>query len=69
MDIEIQIILNLIPILGAMIGVYVTLTNEVERLRGRIYSLEADRDEVKLLVKECIEGIQELKILLAKKGI
>mgnify|MGYP003111858531 CR=1 FL=1 len=69
MDIEIQIILNLIPILGAMIGVYVTLTKEVERLRGRIYSLEADRDEVKLLVKECIEGIQELKILLAKKGI
>jgi|TARA_Y100000361_G_C11027190_1_gene272776 hypothetical protein len=69
MDIEIQIILNLIPILGAMIGVYVTLTKEVERLRGRIYSLEADRDEVKLLVKECIEGIQELKILLAKKGL
>ncbi len=69
MDIEIQIILNLIPILGAMIGVYVTLTKEVERLRGRIYSLEADRDEVKLLVKECIIGIQELKILLAKKGI
>jgi hypothetical protein len=52
-----------------MIGVYVTLTKEVERLRGRIYSLEADRDEVKLLVKECIEGIQELKILLAKKGL
>tara|TARA_R100000781_G_scaffold53627_1_gene35042 strand:+ start:3096 stop:3305 length:210 start_codon:yes stop_codon:yes gene_type:complete len=69
MDIEIQIILNLIPILGAMIGVYVTLTKEVERLRGRIYSLEADRDEVKLLVKECIDGIQELKILLAKKGL
>ena len=69
MEIEIQIILNLIPILGAMIGVYVTLTKEVERLRGRIYSLEADRDEVKLLVKECIDGIQELKILLAKKGL
>lgn len=53
----------------AVIGVYVGLTTKVERLRGRVYNLEADRDEIKCLVKECIEGIHELKVLLAKKGI
>tara|TARA_R100001163_G_scaffold2920_2_gene4411 strand:+ start:1271 stop:1480 length:210 start_codon:yes stop_codon:yes gene_type:complete len=69
MEIEIQIILNLLPILGAMIGVYVALTREIEKLKGRVYSLESDRKELKVLVKECVEGINELKILIAKKGI
>lgn len=64
-----QILLSLIPSLGAVIGVYVGLTREVERLKGRVYNLEADRTELKKLVKECIEGIQELKILIARKGI
>jgi hypothetical protein len=69
MDITLQIIVTLIPSLLAVVGVYVNLTREVERLRGRVYSLESDRDEVKLLVKECIDGIHELKVLLAKKGL
>ena len=69
MEIIIQTLISLIPSLLAVVGVYVNLTREVERLRGRVYNLESDRDEVKQLVKECIEGIQDLKVLLAKKGI
>tara|TARA_R110000765_G_scaffold336287_2_gene426680 strand:- start:273 stop:482 length:210 start_codon:yes stop_codon:yes gene_type:complete len=69
MEIIIQTLISLIPSLLAVVGVYVNLTRDVERLRGRVYSLESDRDEVKQLVKECIEGIHELKVLLAKKGI
>ena len=64
-----QTLITLVPSLLAVVGVYVNLTREVERLSGRVYNLESDRDELKLLVKECIEGIQELKILLAKKGL
>ena len=64
-----QTLISLIPSLLAVVGVYVNLTRDVERLRGRVFSLESDRDEVKQLVKECIEGIQDLKVLLAKKGI
>jgi len=64
-----QTLITLVPSLLAVVGVYVNLTRDVERLSGRVYNLESDRDELKLLVKECIEGIQELKILLAKKGI
>jgi|TARA_R110000744_G_scaffold46833_4_gene103378 hypothetical protein len=69
MDTITQTLITLIPSLLAVVGVYVNLTRDVEKLRGRVYSLESDRDELKQLVKECIEGIQELKILLAKKGI
>ena len=69
MDIEIQIILNLLPILGGMIGVYVALTREIEKIKGRVYSLESDRKELKTLVKECVEGINELKVLIARKGL
>ena len=69
METIIQTLISLIPSLLAVVGVHVNLTREVERLRGRVYNLESDRDEVKQLVKECIEGIQDLKVLLAKKGI
>ncbi len=64
-----QTLISLIPSLLAVVGVYVNLTRDVERLRGRVYSLESDRDEIKQLVKECIEGIHDLKVLIAKKGL
>tara|TARA_R110002012_G_scaffold197522_2_gene366099 strand:+ start:23568 stop:23777 length:210 start_codon:yes stop_codon:yes gene_type:complete len=69
MDVMLQTAISLIPSLLAVVGVYVNLTKEVERLRGRVHNLESDRDEVKTLVKECIDGIHELKVLIAKKGI
>ena len=63
------ILIALIPSIGAIIGVYVNLQTEITKVKSRVYNLEADRDEIKCLVKECIEGIHELKILLARKGI
>jgi hypothetical protein len=69
MNEAIMIIASVLPSLGAVVGVYVSVTRDVEKLKGRVYSLESDRDEVKLLVKECIDGIHELKVLLAKKGL
>jgi len=63
------ILAALIPSVGAVVGVYVNLTKEVEKMKGRIFSLENDRDELKLLMKECIDGIHELKVLIARKGL
>lgn len=62
-------ILALLPSLIAAVGVWVSLNNEVAKLKGRIYRLESDNDELKTMLKECVEGIHELKILLAKKGM
>lgn len=61
-------LITLVPALVAIIGVWVNLNGEVAKLKGRVYRLESDQNELKAMLKECVEGIQELKILLAKKG-
>tara|TARA_R100001460_G_scaffold14991_2_gene33413 strand:- start:168 stop:371 length:204 start_codon:yes stop_codon:yes gene_type:complete len=60
---------TLLPSLTAAVGVWVTLNQEVAKLKGRVYRLESDQSELKGMLKECVEGIHELKVLLAKKGM
>ena len=62
-------LITLVPSLLAAIGVWVSLNSEVAKLKGRVYRLENDQNELKTMLKECVEGINELKLLLAKKGI
>ena len=64
-----DLLINLIPSLFAAVGVWVSLNSEVAKLKGRVYRLENDQSELKGMLKECVEGINELKLLLAKKGI
>jgi hypothetical protein len=66
---EMEIVVTLIGPLLALVGVWVSLNSEVAKLKGRVYRLENDQSELKLMLKECVEGINELKILLAKKGM
>ena len=66
---SLDIFISLIPSLMAAVGVWVSLNGEVAKLKGRVYRLESDQNELKTMLKECVEGINELKILLAKKGI
>jgi len=51
------------------LGVWVNLNSDIAKLKGRVYRLESDHNELKQMLKECVEGIHELKILLAKKGL
>tara|TARA_Y100000114_G_C11604704_1_gene252176 strand:- start:319 stop:528 length:210 start_codon:yes stop_codon:yes gene_type:complete len=69
MSTEVQIILNLLPVIGAVLGIYVRMNTQVEKLKGRVLVLERDRGEFKEMLEKCVEGIQEVKVLLAKKGI
>lgn len=62
-------LITLVPSLLAAVGVWVSLNSEVAKLKGRVYRLENDQNELKAMLKECVEGINELKLLLAKKGI
>lgn len=64
-----DVLINLVPSLMAAVGVWVSLNSEVAKLKGRVYRLESDQSELKSMLKECVEGIHELKLLLAKKGI
>lgn len=62
-------LITLAPSVAAAIGVWVSLNSEVAKLKGRVYRLENDQSELKAMLKECVEGIHELKLLLAKKGM
>lgn len=64
-----DLFMTLLPSLIAAIGVWVSLNQEVAKLKGRVYRLESDQSELKAMLKECVEGIHELKVLLAKKGL
>ena len=64
-----ELLSTLLPSLTAAVGVWVTLNQEVAKLKGRVYRLESDQSELKAMLKECAEGIHELKVLLAKKGM
>ena len=64
-----ETLISLVPSLMVGLGVWVNLNSEVAILKGRVYRLESDQGELKAMLKECVEGIQELKILLAKKGM
>ena len=45
------------------------MTNDVTKIKSRIFALEKQEGEVKSLLKELCIGMQEIKILLAEKGI
>ena len=64
-----DVMMALLPSMGAVIGVYVNLQTEITKVKSRIHSIENDHSELKEMVKECIEGIHELKILLARRGL
>ena len=52
-----------------VLGTWIKLTNEVTKIKARLYSLEKQEGEVKALLKELCEGMQDIKILLAEQGI
>tara|TARA_R110000823_G_C15834847_1_gene490589 strand:+ start:726 stop:929 length:204 start_codon:yes stop_codon:yes gene_type:complete len=54
---------------GAIIATWVKMTNDVTKIKSRIFSLEKQEGEVKTLLKELCEGMQDIKLLLAEKGI
>jgi hypothetical protein len=54
---------------SGIIGTYIKMQNEIVKVKSRVYSLEKQEGEVKTLLKELCEGMQDIKLLLAEKGI
>ena len=52
-----------------LLGTWIKMTNDVTKIKSRLYYLERQEGEVKLLLKELCEGMQDIKLLLAEKGI
>ena len=60
---------ELITLAASIIGVYVKLTGEVGKLKSRVIALEKTETEVKAMLTELLSSVQEIKLLLAEKGI
>tara|TARA_R110000744_G_scaffold155567_1_gene270927 strand:+ start:14064 stop:14264 length:201 start_codon:yes stop_codon:yes gene_type:complete len=62
-----DIIVALIPSIGVAVGVWVSLNSELAKLKGRVYHLEADRDELKEFMHRTAKAIEDIRVILASK--
>lgn len=62
-------IYEIIILSAGIVGVYIRINNEVQKIKNRVYTLEQSKDEVTDMLKELSEDIQEIKLLLARKQI
>lgn len=60
---------EIILVAGGLVGIYIKFTNEIAKIKNRLYTLEQSKDEVKEMLKDLQEDISEIKLLLARKQI
>ncbi len=54
---------------GGIIATYVKMENELTKVKSRLISLEKQETRVQQSLDVLLEGVNEIKLLLAKKGI
>jgi hypothetical protein len=62
-----EIVVTILPSLLAIVAVWVNLNRELEKLKGRIIRVESDKDELKQMMKEVIEAVHKIELMLAKR--
>jgi len=55
--------------ISGIIATYVKMENELTKVKSRLISLEKQETRVQQSLDVLLEGVNEIKILLAKKGI
>lgn len=60
---------EIILVAGGLVGIYIKFTNEISKIKNRLYTLEQSKDEVKEMLKDLQEDLAEIKLLLARKQI
>ena len=58
--------LALLPIIAGIVGVWVNLNSTVARLKSRVIQLELHQDELKRDIKELLQAVHNIEIMLAK---
>ena len=62
-----EIVVTILPSLLAIVAVWVNLNRELEKLKGRVIRVESDKDELKQMMKEVIESVHKIELMLAKR--
>ena len=58
--------LALLPVIAGIVGVWVNLNSTVARLKSRVIQLELHQDELKRDIKELLQAVHNIEIMLAK---
>lgn len=61
-----EVILALVPVVAGIVGVWVNLNSTVARLKSRVIQLELHQDEFKRDMKELLEAVHKIELMLAK---
>jgi hypothetical protein len=61
-----EVIIALVPVIAGIVGVWVNLNATVARLKGRVVQLELHQDEFKRDMKELLEAVHKIELMLAK---
>ncbi|NBT88827.1 MAG: hypothetical protein EBT51_11085 [Flavobacteriaceae bacterium] len=62
----VELMLVLVPVVASIIGVWVNLNSTVARLKSRVIQLESSQDELKRDIKELLNSVHNIEIMLAK---
>ena len=57
----------ILPSAIAIVGVWVNLNREIEKLKGRIIRVESDKDELKDMMKEVVKAVHKIDLMLAER--
>ena len=61
-----EMAMALLPIIAGIVGVWVNLNSTVARLKSRVIQLELHQDEQKKDIKELLQAVHNIEIMLAK---
>lgn len=60
---------EIMTLAAGLIGVYVKLNTELGKLKSRVIMLERQENEVKKMLTTLVTAVNDIKLLLAHKGI
>lgn len=60
---------EIIVMAGSLIGLYVKMNVEINKMKSRIYVVEQSNNEVTQMLRKLHEDLNEIKLLLARKQI
>ena len=65
----IYVILASLSVLGGALALWVKMQNEITKIKSRIYYLESNDNELKILLADISSKLQHIELLLASNQI
>ena len=62
-----DVLISLFPSAIAIVAMWVRLNGELEKVKGRLYVLESERTEIKTLLKELQQGVEDIRLHMARQ--